>query len=169
MRACEWNEFLNTAIIPKIFPVSAHIAIWTLPKKLLLMGSSAYGEELPPKEFMEIVDEAAARGDQIIVGEAHGACRAFQRYLHRIGYTNVVVGHAKTIRFNLGGWQTRKFGESVPERESALIRECDYALIVWVDSSSVIAKNIDYLRRLRKPTFIYEASRRPGKSRFYAL
>jgi glycine/serine hydroxymethyltransferase len=35
----------------------------SMPKKLLLMGSSAYREELPPKEFQKIIEEAVARAD----------------------------------------------------------------------------------------------------------
>lgn len=139
-----------------------------MPRKLLLMGSSAYREEMPPKEFQEIIDEAVSRGDSIIVGEAHGASRAFQRYLNSMGARNVIVGHAKTIRYNIGGWPTRKYGDSVPSREKALIDDCDYALKIWVNHSSVIEKNLEYLRRLHKHTFVYEVSS-IIRGAFYAL
>jgi len=81
-------------------------------------------EDMPPEEFREIIDEAVAKGDLIIVGEAHGASRAFQRYLHSKGVGNVVVGHAKTIRYNAGGWLTHKYGNSVPSRKKAFIDDC---------------------------------------------
>jgi len=132
------------------------------------MGSSAYHDVLPPKEFKEIIDEALQRGDSVIVGEAHGACRAFQNYLYSKGTRNVVVGHAKTIRYNVGGWPTRKYGDTLPEREKALIEDCDYALVIWVNGSNVIKGNLDYLRRLHKPVFVYEVTS-TEKGTFYAL
>ena len=80
----------------------------------------------------------------------------------------MVVGHAKSIRYNVGGWPTRKYGDTLPIREKALIEDGDYALIIWVNRSSVIEKNLEYLRRLHKPTFVYEASA-TTRGVFYAL
>ena len=133
------------------------------------MGSSAYSGDVPPRQFREIIDEAVSRGDTIIVEEAHGASRAFERYLHSKGVRNVAVGHARTIRYNIGCWTTHKYGDTLPEREKALIDDCDYALIIWVNRSSVIAKNLEYLKKLRKPAFVYETSSSWAQSDFYAL
>jgi len=141
----------------------------SLPRKLLLMGSSAYSEEMPPKQFQEIIDEAVRRHDEIIVGEAHGASRAFQRYLNLKGVRNVTVGHAKTMRFNVGDWPTRKYGDTLESREKALIDDCDYALIIWVNHSSVIQNNLEYLKRRRKSTFVYESLSSGDQGRFYSL
>jgi hypothetical protein len=41
-------------------------------------------------------------------------------------------------------------------------------LIIWVNHSSVIEKNLEYLRRLRKPAFVYEVST-SARGVFYAL
>jgi hypothetical protein len=133
------------------------------------MGSSAYREELPPQQFREIIDEAIERGDSFIVSEAHGASRAFQRYLHSKSAKNVIVGHARSIRFNIGGWQTRKYGDTLSEREKALIDDCNYALIIWVNRSGVIAKNLEYLKRTHKPAFVFETYTMKSQQNFYAL
>ena len=133
-------------------------------KKLLLMGSSAFKAEELPAEVRERIDEAIARNMRIIVGEAHGACRAYQDYLNSKGYRNVIVGHALSIRYNAGKWQTKQYGKNVKEREEGMIRECDEAIIIWVNQSSVIAGNSELLKRLGKPTFLYEYSTRTKES-----
>ena len=74
--------------------------------KLLLMGSSAFNAEELPAEVREKIDKAIISRMTIIVGEAYGACRRFQDYLKSKGYRNVVVGHAKRIRYNAGNWKT---------------------------------------------------------------
>jgi len=37
-----------------------------------------------------------------------------------------------------------------------MIEECDSAIIIWQDNSGVIAENLELLKRLGKPTFLYE-------------
>jgi hypothetical protein len=50
-----------------------------------------------------------------------------------------------------------------------MIEDCDSAMIIWVDSSGVIAENLERLKRLGKPTFVYEYSTRDDKERFGEL
>jgi hypothetical protein len=150
------------------------------PGRLLLMGSSAYrAEELHPR-VRERLDNAIDLGMTIIVGEAKGASRAFQDYLASKSYGNVVVGHARSIRYNAGGWETRKYGDDLKERERAMIDDCDTAIIIWVNRSSVIAENLEKLKRKGKPTLLHEVDTETGAeivgdlnpnrvySRFYA-
>ena len=133
------------------------------------MGSSAFkAAELPP-EVKTRIDVAIEARMTIIVGEAHGACRRFQDYLAAEGYRDVVVGHAKSIRYNAGDWETRQYGTDLKSRERAMIEDCDSAIIIWVDQSSVIAENLEYLKKLGKLTFIYEYSNKDGSSRFGLL
>ena len=138
-------------------------------RRLLLMGSSAYKGEGLPEEVAEVLDEALDRGMTVIVGEARGACRAFQDHLAARGYGDVVVGHAKSIRYNAGGWPTRMYGDDVKSRERGMIDDCDSAIIIWVNGSGVIAKNLEYLKRQGKPTYVYELSTKDGGSRFGPL
>jgi len=89
--------------------------------RLLLMGSKAFrGKELPT-QIAERIDEAIVRNMTIIVGEALGACRLYQDYLQSKGYKNVIVGHAKSLRYNAGNWQTVQYGNDLKGRERGMI------------------------------------------------
>lgn len=125
-------------------------------KKLLLMGSKFYNAKKLPTALEKKIDEAIKRKMLIIVGEAPGSCWLFQDYLKSKDYKKVIVGHAKSIRYNAGNWETKQYGFSVIEREQNMIDECDSAIIIWTDKSGVIAENLELLKRLEKPTFIYE-------------
>lgn len=135
-------------------------------KKLLLMGSKAFQSKKLPILVTKRIDEALAMKMRVIVGEAPGACRFFQDYLKYKNYTKVVVGHAKSIRYNAGNWKTKQCGIEVMEREKNMIEDCDSAIIIWTDQSGVIAENLEFLKRLGKPTFLYEYSNKTkvGKS-----
>jgi len=127
-------------------------------KKLLLMGSSAFNAKELPAEVKERIDEAIAREMTIIVGEAFGACRLFQDYLASKDYRNVIVGHAARLRYNAGNWKDFQYGKDLKERERRMIEDCDSAIIMWMNNSGVIAENLELLKRLGKPTFLYEYS-----------
>jgi len=139
---------------------------WALGRRLLLMGSSAYKEEELPLEVRKRIDEALALKMTMIVGEARGACRRFQDYLSSRGYEDVIVGHAKSIRYNASGWRTLKYGDDLKEREQGMIEDCDSAIIIWMDNSSVIAKNLETLKKLDKPTYVYELSTKENTASF---
>jgi hypothetical protein len=133
--------------------------------RVLLMGSSAYqAQELHPR-VRERLGNAIDLGMTIIVGEAKGASRAFQDYLASSGYRNVVVGHARSIRYNAGGWETRKYGDDLKEREKQMIEDCDTAIIIWVNRSNVIAENLEKLKRQGKPTLLHEVDTERGTER----
>jgi len=134
-------------------------------KKLLLMGSSAFNARELPIEVKERIDEAIAREMTIVVGEAFGACRIFQDYLASKGYRNVIVGHAVKIRYNAGNWKDFQYGRNLKERERRMIEDCDSAIIIWVNNSGVIAENLELLKRLGKPTFLYEYSSETNASK----
>jgi len=122
------------------------------------MGSSAFKAAELPIEVKRRIDEAIEKGRTIIVGEAHGANRLYQDYLKAQGYRNVVVGHAVKIRYNAGNWKTVQYGRDLKERERKMIEDCDSALIIWMNNSGVIAENLELLKRLGKPTYLYEYS-----------
>jgi hypothetical protein len=128
------------------------------------MGSSKYRAKELPLEVTEILDAAMDTGATFIVAEAHGACRLFQEYLASKGYRDVVVGHARSIRYNAGGWRDHKYGEDLKERENNMIRDCDRAVVIWQDESGVIAENLERLKKLGKPTFLYEYNSTDGSA-----
>jgi hypothetical protein len=131
-------------------------------RKLLLMGSSAYKMKELPSEIRERIDLAIEHGIIFIVAEAHGSCRLFQDYLASKNYKDVVIGHAKSLRYNAGDWKDIKYGNNLKEREKNMIRDCDYAIVIWQDNSSVIAENLEYLKKFRKSTFLYEYNSSDG-------
>lgn len=128
--------------------------------KLLLMGSKAFREDKLPTEVALKIGEAIARNMTILVGEALGACRLYQDYLQSKGYRNVIVGHAKNMRYNSGNWKTMQYGIDLKERERGMIEDCDSAIVIWTDNSGVIAENLELLKNLGRPTFVYEHSTR---------
>lgn len=93
----------------------------------------------------------------------------FQNYLKSINYSNVIVGHAKKIRYNTGNWPETKFGDDLLEREKKMIEYCDYAIIIWVNNSGVIGKNLELLKKLSKPTFIYEYNTKSKERKFSSI
>jgi hypothetical protein len=125
-------------------------------KKLLLMGSSAFKAKELPTEIKERIDDAIEGGVTIIVGEAQGANRLYQDYLRAKGYRNVVVGHAVKMRYNAGNWKVVQYGKNLKERERNMIEDCDSAIIIWVNNSGVIAEDLELLKKLGKPTYLYE-------------
>lgn len=134
-------------------------------KKLLLMGSKAFRARRLPAKVAKKLDEAIGRKMKITVGEVPGSCKLFQDYLKLKKYKNVVVGHAKSIRYNAGDWKTKQYGSNVSEREHNMIKECDSAIIIWQDNSGVIAENLEILKRAGKQTFLYEYYSKTGKGK----
>lgn len=134
-------------------------------KKLLLMGSSAFKDRELPVEVKERIDQATESGMTIIVGEAPGANRIYQDYLKARGCRNVVVGHAVRLRYNAGNWKDVQYGKDLKERERKMIEDCDSAIIIWMNNSGVIANDLEILKRLGKPTFLYECSSQTDKVR----
>ena len=43
-----------------------------------------------------------------------------------------------------------------------MIRDCVSAVVIWVDNSGVIAENLELLKKLRRPTYVYEYSSTKG-------
>jgi hypothetical protein len=130
--------------------------------RLLLMGSKAFLEKQLPAEVASKIDDAISRNMTILVAEALGPCRLFQDYLNSRGYRNVIVGHAKSMRYNAGGWKTVQYGTDLKARERGMIEDCDSAIVIWTDNSGVIAENLELLKNLGKPTYLYEYSTRTG-------
>ena len=134
-------------------------------KKLLLMGSSAFNARELPVEVKERTDGAIVRGMTIVVGEARGANRLYQDYLKSKGYRHVIVGHAVRLRYNAGNWKDVQYGKDLKERERNMIEDCDSAIVIWMNNSGVIAKNLELLKRLGKPTYLYECSSETNEAR----
>jgi hypothetical protein len=131
---------------------------------LLLMGSKAFTAKILPESIRKLIDEAIDREMNIIVGEVPGSCKLFQDYLQSMEYTSVIVGHARSIRYNAGNWKTVQYGDNLKERERNMIKASTSAIIIWHDKSGVIAENLELLKELHIPTFLYEYSSKTGKT-----
>ena len=129
---------------------------------MLLMGSSKYREEQLPSEIQKILDTAVQHEMTFIVAEAHGSCRLYQDYLAAKKYKNVIIGHARSIRYNAGNWPDIKYGDNLRERELNMIRDCVSGVVIWQDNSGVIAENLENLKKLSKPTYLFEYNSRTG-------
>jgi hypothetical protein len=130
--------------------------------KMLLMGSSKYRKNELPPEIQEIIDTAIQHEMTFIVAEAHGACRLFQDYLAAKKYNNVIIGHARSLRYNAGNWSDHKYGDNLKEREINMIKDCVSAVVIWQDNSGFIAENLENLKMLSKPTYLFEYHSRTG-------
>ena len=51
-----------------------------------------------------------------------------------------------------------QYRKDLREREKNMIEDCDSAVVIWMNKSGVIAENLELLKRLGKPTFLYECS-----------
>jgi len=134
-------------------------------QKLLLMGSSAFKDRKLPIEVKKRIDQAIQSGMTIIVGEALGTNRLYQDYLKSKGYRDVIVGHAVRLRYNAGKWKDVQYGKNLKERERKMIEDCNSAIVIWMNRSGVIAENLEFLKRLGKPTYLYECSSETGEVR----
>ena len=122
---------------------------------LILMASSAFRGKALPEEIAEVLDEAMAREMHILVGEARG-CRCYQDCLSHAQYLLVTVGFMRKVRYDVGDWPTEVFGSVLDGKELRMIEECDSTLIIWVNNSGVIGRNIISSKKKLKPIFLYE-------------
>jgi len=77
-------------------------AVMSKGKKLLLIGSKAFQDRELPEEVKRRIDAAIEQNMTIIVGEAKGAPRLYQDHLQSRNYQDVIVGHARSLRYNAG-------------------------------------------------------------------
>lgn len=77
----------------------------------------------------------------------------------------MIVGHAVRLSHNAGSWKDVQYGRNLKERERRTIEDCDSAIIIRVNNSGVIAENLELLKRLGKPTYLYEHSSETGTAK----
>jgi hypothetical protein len=114
------------------------------------------------------------KGFDIVVGDANGADKAFQRYLADTRYQRVIVFCAGLVcRNNLGNWvsnnvevdQKLKGRDLYTAKDKAMAIEADYGFIIWDGKSTGSINNVIELIKREKPAVVYFA---PEKS-FLAL
>lgn len=110
------------------------------------------------------LDNIISRSFSILVGDANGADKAVQLYLHRKNYQNVEVFCTEgTCRNNIGNWTLRAVAPTTRERNAEffsakdrlMAREATVGLMLWDGKSIGTLMNIHRLLGLHKKAVVY--------------
>ena len=119
-----------------------------------------------PSEVRARLNGVIDKGFRILVGDADGADKAFQRYLADKSYPNVLVHCMKDhCRNNVGNWPTRQIDAPRGARgfdyyslkDRAMAEAAEYGLMLWDGKSKGTVNNVVNLSRDRKPVVVYVA------------
>lgn len=99
----------------------------------------------------------------ILIGDANGADRAVQKYLHEQHYPNVIVFCMDRCRNNVGKWQTRTITarreargfEYFAAKDAAMAQEAKCGLMLWDGESRGTLNNVLNLLELGKKVMVY--------------
>lgn len=112
----------------------------------------------------ERLDNIMARGFPIIIGDANGADRAVQQYLHSKHYRNVeVFCSGENCRNNVGDWRTRHIPVAADKRgaqfysakDRIMAQEATVGLMMWDGKSIGTLLNLFRLLNLNKKAVVY--------------
>ena len=110
------------------------------------------------------LDNIMERGFPIIIGDANGADKAVQQYLHSKHYQNVEVFCSEGIcRNNIGDWRTRNIPTGTRNRDAqfysakdrVMAQEATIGLMIWDGKSVGTLLNLFRLLSLKKKSVIY--------------
>ncbi len=115
-------------------------------------------------EIRQRIDRMVEKHLPIVVGDANGADKAVQRYLHERGHNLVEVFSAEAEpRNNIGGWPVRVIRAShrtkdfdfYAAKDKAMASEASVALMIWDGESRGTLLNILRLVEQRKPAVVW--------------
>lgn len=130
--------------------------------KVFLSGSRKI--KTLPEDVKKRVDNIIEKGYQVVVGDANGADKAFQSYLEKKHYSNVIVFcMSNECRNNLGNWNVKPIHSSEKKKDfrfysakdEVMAKEADYGLMVWDFESNGTFNNILNLAAQNKCAVIY--------------
>lgn len=110
------------------------------------------------------LDNIVEKGFPILIGDANGADKAVQQYLHSKHYKNVEVFCSDGIcRNNIGDWEIRSISAGTRERsvqfysakDRVMAQEATVGLMMWDGKSIGTLLNIFRLLSLKKKAVIY--------------
>lgn len=131
----------------------------------LFVGGSRRIVRLNP-EVVLILDRMLAKKVSILVGDAAGADKSVQQYLHAKGYRDVeVFCSGEECRNNVGNWPLRKVAVESRKRDfdfyaakdQLMAREADSGLMIWDSKSAGTLMNALRLVKQGKQVSIFEA------------
>lgn len=110
------------------------------------------------------VDNIIASGFPILIGDANGADKAVQQYLHNQHYQHVEVFCSGGVcRNNVGQWQTRNVPTTTRNRnvqfysakDRVMAQEATVGLMMWDGKSVGTLLNLFRLLNMRKKAVLY--------------
>jgi hypothetical protein len=134
----------------------------------VFIGGSRRVSRLTPAVRARL-DKIIEKGLPVIIGDANGADKAVQQYLHSKRYDKVEVFCSGTAcRNNLGHWDTRLIHADTHHRgrqfyaakDRAMADEANYGLMVWDGKSTGTLLNVLRLLRQEKKVVVYNVPHR---------
>jgi len=116
------------------------------------------------KEIRDRLGNVLAQCFNIIIGDANGADKAFQKYLSELNYSNVTVYCAGNLcRNNVGSWHINhvdvdpklKGRDFYTQKDKVMATKADYGFILWDGKSPGSFNNIMELLKYRKKALVY--------------
>lgn len=111
------------------------------------------------------LENIVERGFTVLVGDASGADKAVQTFLHDRGYRDVIVFcTGETPRNNVGRWTLRRIAsagsrkgtrEYFTQKDRAMTDEATVGLMLWDGESVGTLKNVLRLLQHGKPVAVY--------------
>ncbi len=134
----------------------------------VFIGGSRKISRLNP-EIQQRIDCIIDKSFKILVGDANGADKAVQAYLHKKLYGSVeVFCTGGNCRNNIGHWQTREVEASGKKgfdfyaaKDQVMADEASYGLMIWDGKSTGTLMNVHRLIEKDKKAVIYVS---PSKS-----
>lgn len=125
-------------------------------------------------DVKERLENIAKKQFVVLIGDANGADKAVQTYLHDMGYPRVIVYCMDECRNNKGGWPIRfNAGDSKSRRDRfyygikdrAMAKDATWGFMLWNGESKGTIANVLNLLALEKKVLLFLTS----KKRFYTL
>jgi len=132
----------------------------------VFIGGSRRVSTLAPAVCRRL-DTIMRRNSQILIGDANGADKTVQAYLHERRYGCVQVFCVQgTCRNNLGGWAVRavppphrtKDAAYYTAKDIVMAGEASVGFMLWDGESLGTLANVVRLLRRGKPTLVYSTS-----------
>lgn len=136
--------------------------------KRVFIGGSRHVRHLND-DIRHRLDQIIERRMNILIGDANGADKAIQRYLHENEYKNVVVFcTGGECRNNIGGWPVRsvppphkiKDFDYYTAKDIVMANETDAGFMVWDGESTGTIVNVARLLSNGKIVSIYISSKK---------
>jgi len=131
-------------------------------KKVVIGGSRAIAYLAQPVK--DLLDTLIHNNDVIMVGDANGADKATQKYLHAKGYSNVTVYCMFNLcRNNIGQWPVKsivtpnktKNADYFGTKDLHMSRESDFGIMIWDGESKGTFRNVINLLDDNKHVYVY--------------